>query len=305
MSNLIKTSILQVEKQEKRIIDTNELMESRMAKIREELAAENNTSFSPGIFAEQIDPADALFADPGLDGNIGNIIGEDGFKPIGTNIGSYDGEVIGEGYSADASADEIISEAQAKGDEIIQRSILQAQEILAKAQEDAKKEAGAIRIEAEKRGYADGKTKADLELRRMQEELNQQAQQLELQYEQQVEEIEPLLVEKITDIYQYFFGVDLSSKRQILLHLISNAMRHIDGSKNFLIHVSREDIEYVGSHKDQILSAAISPGSVVEVIEDISLRKNECMIETDGGIFDCSLDTELKELSRRLRLLSY
>ena len=43
----------------------------------------------------------------------------------------------------------------------------------------------------------------------------------------------------------------------------------------------------------------------MEVIEDISLRKNECLIETEGGIFDCGLGTQLAELSRKLRLLSY
>lgn len=29
------------------------------------------------------------------------------------------------------------------------------------------------------------------------------------------------------------------------------------------------------------------------------------MIETDGGIFDCGVDTQLAELTNRLRVLSY
>ena len=45
--------------------------------------------------------------------------------------------------------------------------------------------------------------------------------------------------------------------------------------------------------------------SIIEIMEDISLPPDSCMIETDGGIFDCSLGTELSELSTKLRMLSY
>lgn len=34
----------------------------------------------------------------------------------------------------------------------------------------------------------------------------------------------------------------------------------------------------------------------MDIIEDMTLAKNECMIETDNGIFDCGLGTELSEL---------
>ena len=45
--------------------------------------------------------------------------------------------------------------------------------------------------------------------------------------------------------------------------------------------------------------------ATMEIIEDVSLHKNECLIETEGGIFDCGLGTQLSELTRKLKLLSY
>ena len=39
--------------------------------------------------------------------------------------------------------------------------------------------------------------------------------------------------------------------------------------------------------------------------EDATLEKNECMIETGNGVFDCSLGTQLEALNEELRLLSY
>lgn len=43
----------------------------------------------------------------------------------------------------------------------------------------------------------------------------------------------------------------------------------------------------------------------VELLEDATLGKNECMIETGNGVFDCSLGTQLEALNEELRLLSY
>lgn len=57
--------------------------------------------------------------------------------------------------------------------------------------------------------------------------------------------------------------------------------------------------------KKQLQVCVSVPNSTVEIIEDFTLSKNECMIETEGGIFDCGLGTELRELSAKLKLLSY
>lgn len=301
MSSLLKTSYLHIDKQSKRVIDTNELMEVKLSKLREMMEDDGKPSFIPGIRAEALDlPEGVLGADMSAD-------------PASLLFGDASGDNLEDGSAEGAifhpedtrTPDEIVNEASSKGEQIIKRSIMQAQEIIADAQKQAQVEAEKIREEARNAGYADGKAQADKELRAAKDQLHVKEQQMQAEFDRQVEEIEPLLVDKITDIYQYFFGVDLSNKKRILLHLIANTMRHIDGTKNFLIHVSREDEEYVSSHKDQIITAASSAGSVVEIIEDISLHKNECMIETDGGIFDCSLDTELKELTRKIRLLSY
>ena len=46
-------------------------------------------------------------------------------------------------------------------------------------------------------------------------------------------------------------------------------------------------------------------GVSLEIIADMTLSKNDCMIETEGGIFDCGLGTQLQELGKQLKLLSY
>ena len=89
-----------------------------------------------------------------------------------------------------------------------------------------------------------------------------------------------------------------------MLYLLKNAIRNIEGAKNFLVHVSKEDHEYVSENRDELL-AGLGGSATIEVIEDMTLAAGSSFVETDGGIYDCSLGTELELLKKELRILSY
>jgi len=117
--------------------------------------------------------------------------------------------------------------------------------------------------------------------------------------------LEPQFVEALTGIYEKVFEVGLDNQREIVVTLLRNTMKKLDGCKNFLVHVSPADYSYVKEHKEELLSDATQEGTVVDIIEDSLLRESECTIETVGGIYDCGLGTQLGELRKKLALLSY
>ena len=43
----------------------------------------------------------------------------------------------------------------------------------------------------------------------------------------------------------------------------------------------------------------------MDVVADVMMRQGEGMIETGGGLFDCSIDMELQELKNRIHMLAY
>ena len=57
--------------------------------------------------------------------------------------------------------------------------------------------------------------------------------------------------------------------------------------------------------REEILEKTGMLAERVDIIPDMTLVPSQCMIETEGGIYDCSLGTELKELTRKLMLLSF
>jgi flagellar assembly protein FliH len=57
--------------------------------------------------------------------------------------------------------------------------------------------------------------------------------------------------------------------------------------------------------KQEVLYKCVTESAKLEVVEDITLSQNECLIETESGIYDCSVGTELQELKKQLLLLCY
>ena len=48
----------------------------------------------------------------------------------------------------------------------------------------------------------------------------------------------------------------------------------------------------------------MSKDITLDITTDDTLGKNDCIIETDGAVFDCSLDKELANLTKKIKMLS-
>ena len=108
---------------------------------------------------------------------------------------------------------------------------------------------------------------------------------------------------ELLDVVSKVTGVLAEDNKDVILHLINNVMRNNELSKEFTIRVSENDYNYVISNKELIYGAA-SPDYNIEICKDSKLSKNQCVIETDAGVFDCSLDIQLENLIHEIKILS-
>lgn len=266
------------EKNGKRVIDSNLAVSERIKELSEllEQVPEEDFAdeFTEGLDAEQVD---ALLTDQ---------------------------EELAEERERNEAVQKLVDDANEQAQQIIADANAEAERIIA----DAKTQSEGIFEEARAKGEAEGNEKGYAEgLERAAEkerEAEAKAVALDEQYEQKVAELEPKFVEILTGIYSHVLGIDLSGRSDVVLHLLQDAIRNTEGSKNFLVHVSGEDHEYVNENKDELI-AGLGTSATVEVINDVTLSAGNCFVETDGGIFDCSLGTELELLKKELKILSY
>ncbi|MBE6014517.1 MAG: flagellar biosynthesis protein [Lachnospiraceae bacterium] len=172
---------------------------------------------------------------------------------------------------------------------------------------EAKASAVAMESEARDRGYAEGLAKAEEDARASEEarsrELEAKKAELEAQYHEMMDEMEPQIVSVVADIFEKVFSIQFAGKKEILLNLVRNAVNQIENSKEFLIKVPKENLQFVMEHKEE-LQEKVGQYVSIEIISDGDLTDNQCIIETDSGVFDCSLDIQLDNLVRDLKSLS-
>jgi flagellar assembly protein FliH len=201
-------------------------------------------------------------------------------------------EEIDYGAQAREEASQIVDEANAKAEQI---------------RDEASKEADTIKEQARQegyeKGYAEGIARASEENAQRTGELDARESELKNHYETAMAELEPKLVDTILTVFEGVFRVQFSDKRELLLSLVSNALRGIRETKQYKIRVCEEELSLLREHKPE-LQEQVGEDMTIEIVMDPDLTKNQCIIEADSGVYDCSLDAELDNLKRDLKSIS-
>lgn len=201
------------------------------------------------------------------------------------------------------SPEEIRRMAQEEADDLLADARKQAEAIVT----DADSEAEAIREEARntgfEQGHQEGTAKADAELAALRSQMEEEQRQMEEDYRQKIQELEPYLVDIVSDVFEKVFHVHYDDKKEVLVYLIEKVILNAEGTREFQVRVSRGDYEFVEGHKDAIITQ-VGSSVQVEVMADASLQEHQCMIETDSGVFECGVDVQLENLLKTLKSLS-
>ncbi len=238
-----------------------------------------------------------------------NLINEEEDELAVTNEESLDGS-FNESFTQGLSAAVIEKENTINNEyttkmynQIIAKANEEAAIILQKAKIDAEKNIKELYEEASNRGYKDGLEKSNHEILVKKTELESLRSNLLKDYEEKVLELEPKFAELVTLYVEKLTGICVDEEKEVIQYLIHNAMVSQEPSKHFIIKVSKYDYDTVIVHKEHIESL-VNSDAIVEIMKDNDLTKNQCMIETDTSVINCSLDVKLSSLIRDIKLLS-
>lgn len=269
MSNIIKSQFVYVHHSEKKVIDTNELCEKIFL-----------NRFTEDMYVD--DAEDELAAT------------EEGFFKEGLKATVVETRLTEE-------EENLVKQQR---EDIIEVANKQAADIIAGAEENAKKTCDSLYEEACQKGYREGFEKGKAAAEETKIELDMLIQKQKADYQKQIEELEPEFVKLMCSYIEKITGIIVEDKKEVILHLIHNALIHGDKSKNYLIKTSKDDYELVLSKKEELYEL-VTENTVIEIVMDRDLNKNQCFIETDNRVINCSLDVELSGLMEDLKLLSH
>lgn len=268
MSNLYKSRFVINNNAEKRIIDSNEKATERMEDYirmkREEALADG--AFVEGLAAESVE----VLEDPEETAEL---------EPEET-------------VTEEEEAQDLLETARTEAEQILEDAKMQAEHMRERALEEGRQD-----------GYRTGQEQAMQEIQAEQERLRELQDDLKKKYEEKCAELEPQLVDVITDVVEKVFQIQFADQKSVLLYLVQNAMQNADGCREFRVHLGEGSYTYVSEHKTQ-LQQRVGGDLRIDLIEDAALAEDQCMIETEAGVFDCGVGVQMKNLIKEIRTLS-
>lgn len=296
-------------------IDSNDLLEERLSAWQEEQEQKR-------LALEAATPRTKIVEEPVLDEEGNPVLDEEG-NPVTQEVeveispddpeyaeftegiaGVAGAEDTGEAEAMpDINAEEILAKVQEEADGILSQARMEAEQVLA----DAQAQADAARAEAVQAGHDEGfqqgiadATAQNESLRR---EIEEEGNALRASFAEKEKNLEHNLVDTICAVFEKVFAVSFADDKNVVLHLVDNALSNIEGSKQLLIRANEETAAFLQEKKPE-MQDKVGSEVQIDIITDNLQKDGMCTIETDGGIFDCSIDTELRNLTKRIRSLT-
>ncbi|MCR4798025.1 MAG: hypothetical protein K5853_06195 [Lachnospiraceae bacterium] len=310
MSSLVKWQFINDE--DEHVIDSNSRIAAKMEAYKREIQKKSEAkkkaliddfynSFSQDEEGNTIVPMDE-------NGNIRFPFDDDGNQLVGLdeegNIVTLLSDEPESDDAAPASFDPgMIEEAQAQADRILYEARRDADTLLDEARQQAEALKDHYTEDGKKNGYQEGLAQAMQEFQQKEAQLEAEKEQIRAAYRQKEEAIEKKVVDAVCDFLEKFFTVQFGDSKELLLHLVDNCILNIENSKTFLIKVNEAGYEFLSQNKDK-LQERVGSDAQIDIVRDPVLSEGACIIETDGGVFDCSLDTEMRNLIKDIRSLN-
>ena len=270
MSNLLKYNSIVIKDSNNYIIDSNQKVIDKINSIKKNIIATN--VMNPN-------PPDA-----------------DGF------VSGLSAQVVEELTDSDENAatqEDLTLQTQ----EILDNARREGEEMVAQAHREAEQFIEVMKNEGYDQGLKAGAEEVENRKRQLEEEYNLKMEELDKEYQAKVADIEPKLVDTFINVFSNVTHTIAEDKKDMIIYLINSVMNNVDTCKEFVIHVSPDDYRFAINNQN-LITGALSKEVHIEISEDSTLSRNECLIETDSGVFDCSLDVQLSNLVKDIKLLS-
>lgn len=198
--------------------------------------------------------------------------------------------ISGEKFTAKREAEGIIAQAQAEADEIINEARAQAQALLAQAQQ----EAAHLKEVSAAQGLEQGRAEGAQQLTEVVAKASQRLQLVEAQLVPQVKDMAVAIARKI-------LGRELEFHPEGVVDIIKQALvEKARLRREIFLRVHPDDLDVVREAKPELVEI-LSRCKEIGLREDPDVARYGVIIETDAGMIDAQLETQLAVLERVLK----
>jgi len=223
--------------------------------------------------------------------------------------------------AAQARAEEIIRTAEQKAFEEVKLKTDEARVIHQEAEDDAarirtearneadalrekvEEEINSIQKDAEKKGFEKGREEGyqsgKSEVERLVEQLHGMLNKIIEKRNEIIDETESQLVNLVLLIARKVIKVISENQKNVVINNVIQALRKLKSRGEVLIRVNLEDVELTSEHVKDFMRMVENVRSVT-VVEDSTVDKGGCIIESDFGEIDARITSQMSEIEEKI-----
>lgn len=193
----------------------------------------------------------------------------------------------------------IKTDAKNTADDLLKTAHESAQKIIA----DAHAEEERIKEEARKQGYEtgheEGFQKGNEEANRLVERLHKMLDAVMERREEILRDTESQIVQLVILITRKVVKIISESQKSVIMSNVLAALKKVKGRGKILLRVNLEEVKLTTEHTDEFLKRVESIEGIT-VVEDSSVEKGGCIVETDFGAIDARISSQLNEIEQKI-----
>jgi len=189
---------------------------------------------------------------------------------------------------AETEAERIIGEARRKAEEIENKSRSSISQIEKEAREKGYAE-----------GHEEGYRKGSEEVGRLVEQLHTIITKAIDKRNQIIEDSETQLINMVLLIANKVIKVISENQKNVVINNVIQALRKLKSRGDVVIRVNLADLQLTTDHTRDFMDRIENVRSIT-VLEDSSVDKGGCIIETDFGQIDARISSQLKDIEEKV-----
>lgn len=193
---------------------------------------------------------------------------------------------------AEQAASKIIEDAKLEAERIIQEANVEKENIKATAHQDGYKE-----------GHEQGFLEGQNEVNRLVERVHKIVESVMVRREEILCETEQQIVELVLLMTRKVVKIISENQKTVVLSNVLAALKKIRTRGNITLRVNTEDLKLTTAHVDEFIKR-IENVNGISVIEDSSVDRGGCIVETDFGAIDARISSQLAELESKIMEIS-
>ncbi|MCQ2247503.1 MAG: flagellar assembly protein FliH [Treponema sp.] len=195
------------------------------------------------------------------------------------------------------------AQAQKEAQEIIAQANAEAQQIIAKAHEEEREILAKAENDGYKSGHEDGYTEGKAEAERLVERIHKMIEAVQAKRQEILDGTEQQIVNLVLLIAHKVVKILSENQKSVIMSNVVQALKKVKGSGDVVLRVNLADVKLTTEHIGDFIHQVENIKNI-SVVEDSSVDKGGCIVETDFGAIDARIQSQLNELETQILSIS-